>query len=231
MQTATTTAPSTPPQTAGKTSAGTPAGTSGTSASLSPDFQTFLTMLTTQLRNQDPLNPVQGSDFAVQLATFSNVEQQVRTNDLLAGLGDRVGLMGLGQLAGWIGMQASSNAAVEFDGTPINLDVSPAQAADTVQLVVTNAQGEEVQRSPIPTQSGQITWAGTDAAGQPLPPGRYQVSTESFANGTLLASTPAQWQGRITEARVENGQTVLHLDTGQTLAAGDVLALSSPPTA
>ena len=44
---------------------------------ISSDFQTFLTMLTTQLQNQDPLNPVESSDFAVQLATFSGVEQQV----------------------------------------------------------------------------------------------------------------------------------------------------------
>ena len=41
------------------------------------DFETFLKMLTTQIRNQDPLNPMEGSEFAVQLATFSGVEQQV----------------------------------------------------------------------------------------------------------------------------------------------------------
>ena len=228
MQTATAATPNALTQTAGATTA---KKTAGPSASVSPDFQTFLTMLTTQLRNQDPLNPVQGSDFAVQLATFSNVEQQVRTNDLLAGLGDRVGVMSLGQLAGWIGMQASSTAAVHYDGAPIELAVSAPQSADTVQLVVTDAQGVEVQRSTIPAPVGPITWTGRDAAGQPLPPGRYTVSAESFANGTLLASTPAQWQGRVSEARIENGQTVLHLDTGQTLAASDVLALSSPPAA
>ena len=50
---------------------------------ISSDFETFLRMLTVQMQNQDPLNPIQSSDFAVQLATFSGVEQQVRTNDLL----------------------------------------------------------------------------------------------------------------------------------------------------
>lgn len=47
------------------------------------DFTTFLTMLATQIKNQDPLNPMDGADFAVQLATFSGVEQQVQTNMLL----------------------------------------------------------------------------------------------------------------------------------------------------
>ena len=51
------------------------------------DFNTFLVMLTTQLQNQDPLNPIESSDYAVQLATFSGVEQQVRTNQLLQEIG------------------------------------------------------------------------------------------------------------------------------------------------
>ncbi|MFV2001871.1 MAG: flagellar hook capping FlgD N-terminal domain-containing protein, partial [Paracoccaceae bacterium] len=56
-------------------------------ANVNSDFETFLKLLTTQLKNQDPLKPVDSSDFAVQLATFSSVEQQVKTNDLLTSLG------------------------------------------------------------------------------------------------------------------------------------------------
>jgi hypothetical protein len=55
-------------------------------ATLGSDFETFLKMLTTQMKNQDPLNPVESSEYAVQLATFSSVEQQVLTNDLLTRL-------------------------------------------------------------------------------------------------------------------------------------------------
>lgn len=53
---------------------------SKTAAFASSDFETFLKMLTTQIKNQDPLNPMEGTEFAVQLATFSGVEQQVMTN-------------------------------------------------------------------------------------------------------------------------------------------------------
>src|SRR5690606_19156239 len=67
------------------------------------DFDTFLKMLTTQIANQDPLNPMEGSDFAVQLATFSGVEQQARTNQLIEALASRMGVSGLSQLSGWIG--------------------------------------------------------------------------------------------------------------------------------
>jgi flagellar basal-body rod modification protein FlgD len=55
----------------------------GSGAKISSDFETFLKMLTVQMQNQDPLNPVDSSDYATQLATFSGVEQQVQTNDLL----------------------------------------------------------------------------------------------------------------------------------------------------
>jgi flagellar basal-body rod modification protein FlgD len=73
---------------------------------ISSDFETFLLMLTTQMQNQDPLNPIESADFAVQLATFSGVEQQVKTNDLLQSLAQQMGIMGMSQLAGWVGMEA-----------------------------------------------------------------------------------------------------------------------------
>ena len=50
----------------------------------SSDFTTFLKLLTAQLRNQDPLKPLDSTEFVAQLATFSSVEQQVKTNDTLA---------------------------------------------------------------------------------------------------------------------------------------------------
>ncbi len=57
-------------------------------------------MLTVQMKNQDPLNPIQSSDFAVQLATFSGVEQQVRTNELLSRLAEGFASSGMTGLSG-----------------------------------------------------------------------------------------------------------------------------------
>ena len=55
-------------------------------AKLSSDYTLFLRLLTTQMQNQDPLNPMDSADYAMQLATFSGVEQQVRSNQLLESL-------------------------------------------------------------------------------------------------------------------------------------------------
>jgi len=77
---------------------------------ISSDFETFLKMLTVQLENQDPLNPVDSADYAVQLATFSGVEQQVQTNDLLKQLATQLGTGSIAQMASWVGMEARTTA-------------------------------------------------------------------------------------------------------------------------
>jgi flagellar basal-body rod modification protein FlgD len=197
---------------------------------ISADFETFLKMLTTQMRNQDPLNPVDSSDFAVQLATFSTVEQQVRTNDLLTGLGAQMGALGLGQLSGWIGLEAEAKTPVAFDGAPVPLTATVDPLADAAQLVVTNAAGIIVQRQDIAPQTGRITWAGRDSAGLPLQSGVYDVSVQSLAGGEVIARHDAHVHSRIIEARQEGGETRLVLANGQTVAAGAVLGLRPPDT-
>lgn len=79
------------------------ATTTGDTGVINSDFETFLVMLTAQLQNQDPLNPMDSSDYAVQLATFSGVEQQVLTNELLRGLGAEGRIDNLASVAGWVG--------------------------------------------------------------------------------------------------------------------------------
>lgn len=87
----------------------------------------FLKMLTAQMKNQT-LNPIDPTDYATQLATFSGVEQQVKTNDLLATLQSTMSLTGMAQMAvSWVGMEARSTAKVAFDGKPITIYPTPAQ--------------------------------------------------------------------------------------------------------
>jgi flagellar basal-body rod modification protein FlgD len=136
------------------------------------DFETFLKMLTTQLKNQDPLDPIDNSDYAVQLATFSGVEQQVKTNDLLTALGSQFGVVGMSQLAGWVGKQARAEMPVQFDGLPVSLAVTPDARADAAQLVVTDSTGKVVARDQVPPGKNAFDWAGTDPQGAPLPSGR-----------------------------------------------------------
>ena len=63
------------------------------------------------------------TEFATQLATFSGVEQQVRTNELLGSLQDSMALSSMGQIAGWIGMDARAEMPMSFDGEPLTLSL------------------------------------------------------------------------------------------------------------
>lgn len=186
---------------------------------INSDFETFLRMLTTQLKNQDPLNPMNSSDFAVQLATFSSVEQQVLTNDLLSGLSGQMGQMGMAQLASWVGMEARAPIPAQFDGFPVTVQPNPLRTADEARLVIRNAKGDVVQTQPIPVAAESFLWTGRDAAGQSLPAGLYSFEVESYLQGDRLGSSVPETYGRIVEARSEAGRTVLMMESGATVDA------------
>jgi flagellar basal-body rod modification protein FlgD len=155
---------------------------------ISSDFNTFLKMLTTQLKNQDPLNPMDNSEYAAQLATFSGVEQQL-------------GLSGLSTYAGWVGKDVRADMPVWYSGKPVNLAAQPDPQADSAELVVTDATGGVVARQPVPLDARTVTWTGLDPQGVAMATGRYTFALESFAQGARIATTPAEAYARVTEAR------------------------------
>lgn len=208
-------------------------GTSNTATqpgAMSSDFQTFLKMLTVQMQNQDPLNPIEASDYAVQLATFSNVEQSVKTNQLLEAMQAQFGILSMSQLAGWVGQEARSAADVQVSGQEITLSASAAPAADRAVLVVKNKDGDTVAREEVPTSATEFAWTPKNAAGTDLPSGRYALSLESYNGETLLSTSPVEHYARILEARGGVSGTRLILAGGIEVQATEVTALRVPPS-
>lgn len=189
------------------------------------DFETFLKMLTTQMKNQDPLNPMEASDFAVQLATFSSVEQQVLTNNILAGLGDQMAQMGMAQLASWVGMQARAPMSVQFEGFPVTLHSKAVPLADKAQLKVMDASGQVVQTIGMSLSGEPVQWTGRDSAGFSLPFGTYQFEVESLSEGSVIDTQTPEVYDTVVEARMEAGQTVLVMQSGAQVGAGLITAL------
>ena len=213
------------PSTTAAPAASAPTDPAGTSALIDTDFETFLKMLTTQMQNQDPLEPMKSDELSVQLATFSGVEQQVRTNDLLSQLGQQLGTGGLSQFAGWVGMDARTAAPGFFDGTAITVVPKPDPAADRAALVVRNVAGTEVARFDVPAVGTPFDWQGAGSDGNPLPTGLYSFEVESYSAGAVIAQTTADVYSRITEVRAEAGGTVLILEGGAKVTADAVTAL------
>ena len=192
------------------------------------DYDTFLLMLTTQMQNQDPLDPMASSDFAVQLATFAGVEQQTQTNQWLKMMSEQFGMMGMTQLASWVGQEARAAVPVYYEGSPITLTPKPAAASDRAVLVVTDDAGQLVSREDLPATTDPYEWFGADAAGNPLPQGLYNLSLESYAGDTLVSSTPVESYARILEAQGGAGGTTLVLAGGVRVAAEGITALRAP---
>lgn len=197
-------------------------------AVISSDFQTFLKMLTVQMQNQDPLNPTDPSDYAVQLATFSQVEQQVLTNELLVAMQDQFSMMNLSQLAGWVGQEARVGGAVRYDGTPVTLAPRPSPGADRAVLVVRDAAGNTLAREEIPVGHTSYQWFGADAAGDRLPDGDYDLGLESWQGERLLAEGGVDHYARIIEVRNDAGGAIVSLAGGADVPASSITALRTP---
>jgi flagellar basal-body rod modification protein FlgD len=195
------------------------------SSVLSSDFETFLKMLTAQARYQDPLEPVDSTEYASQLAQFSAVEQQVKSNDLLSAIAGQLGTGNMAELAGWIGMDARTTAPVYVESSPITLFAKPAAVAEEAWLVVRDSAGEEVRRQQIPVSEDPFEWTPLSASGSPLAPGNYSFKVESRASGEVVLTEPAETYTRITEARTENGATVLLLNGGIAVTPSAISAL------
>jgi flagellar basal-body rod modification protein FlgD len=212
------------------TSAASPTTSAAAPSQISSDFNTFLRMLTVQMQNQDPLNPIDSADYAVQLATFSGVEQQVRTNQLLADLQGRFQQLGMAEMASWIGKEARSDAPVMYKGTPVTLSPNPAVGANRSVLAVRDMSGNLVSREEIPVSAEPYQWLGAGMDGAPLPPGMYSISLESMNGEVVIDSRPVEHYARVIEARGGGTSgTALLLEGGIEILATRVTALRSPP--
>lgn len=209
-------------------SGGQTASVVATSAQITSDFEVFLQMLTAQMQYQDPLNPIDSTDYATQLATFSGVEQAVQTNDLLRELTSQMGASGLAEMAVLVGKEARAAVPAQFDGQPLTLYPQPSTLGDSVELVVTDADGLEVQRLPLATSEDSIEWAGVADDGSPMPDGLYQFTLVTRSGETVVAEDPVEVYSQVTEVRLEAGQPVLVFAGGATVSSAQITALRDP---
>ncbi len=193
------------------------------------DFNTFLTLLTAQMRNQDPMKPMDSTAFVAQLASFSSVEQQVQMNDKLGkllGADSARGNLSLGNL---IGKQVGHTGATTFSGAPKPLSVSVAPGADSSILVVRDTAGVEVDRQAFPVSNSTIIWRGNSANPDNTPPGSYLFEVESSRKGQVLQTTPAKAFDVVTGVNIGAQPATLVLQGGVTVPISEVTSIAAVP--
>jgi flagellar basal-body rod modification protein FlgD len=191
-------------------------------AAVAGDFETFLTLLTSQMKNQDPLKPMESTEFVAQLASFSAVEQQVRTNDRLD---DIFGALSGGSSAGmaeWIGREVRAPVKADFSGAPVEVAVAAEATADKAVLVVRNDFDQVVARRAFDPAATNVSWNGLDDSGTAAAHGRYGFSVESWAGETLLGTALGSVYAEVNEVRVVDGAPVLVVAGGAQVPLGEV---------
>ncbi len=146
---------------------------------LNDDFSQFLNLLTTQLQNQDPLNPMDSAEFTNQLVQFSQVEQQLRSNDTLDKLltMQTLNLTALG--VSFIGKNVEvTGRTFESNGTsPVPMGYLLPEAAEIGTLSIIDQTGAVVYSQRAETSAGrhEFIWNGKDNNGLTLPAGTYEI--------------------------------------------------------
>ncbi len=198
------------------TSTAAAASATGTNAlqSLGSNFNQFLTLLTTQLQNQDPTAPVDSNQFTQELVEFTGVQQSVQTNTNLSQLISLQQGSEVLQSAQVVGHQATVTAGqitLQNGGGELTFNTT---ASEPVQIAIANCAGQTVRDVSLTSQAGANTWTwdGKDNAGNQLPDGAYGVAVETGTSNANTTAVPFSVVG--TATGLTNGASGLQLQLG-----------------
>lgn len=194
--------------------AGTSAAVAAQSTGFGGDFNTFLTLLTAQLRNQDPTNAMSPEQMTAQLVQFAQVEQQIRVNDSLQQL---ISLQQAAQLtaaAPLLGrmVEVESDYLALQDGVA-TLRLPPAGTATQALILVLDEDGRSLREEQVTLDSTAMDWRwdGRDAAGERLPEGAYRFAVIGSDAQGVVQPVDVTVRARATGAERRDGELRLVL--------------------
>lgn len=197
-------------------------------AKLDTELNRFLNLLVTQLKNQDPLDPMDSNEFTTQLVQFASVEQQIFQNANLEKLLKLEQTKAISSLVDFIG------TTIEAEGRKVPLENGNAEFTYTMpvgaakgNITIANGAGLTVFRSDAEIAAGKHTfvWDGRNSFGIPQPSGTYNVLVSGLdATGNLLPIPHTIW-GRVTGANVDGGRASLTLGNDIGIPQDSVLSV------
>ncbi|PLW75615.1 flagellar hook assembly protein FlgD [Cohaesibacter celericrescens] len=202
-------------------------------ADLIGNYETFLTLLTTQLQNQDPMEPMDSSQFTEQLVQYSAVEQQIKSNEQLENLAS---------------MMTSSNAlgVLNFVGTTVTINGSQGYLSDfgstnfafstsekgTANITIRNEAGEIVSYQPdVSISSGEQSykWDGTDGSGNRMGKGTYSIQIDAKDEDGNALSITSDTTGVVENVDLTSSEPML-LVNGQKVPTSQIKYVGTSST-
>ncbi len=186
------------------------------SASLAETFDTFLSLLTTQLKNQDPLEPMDSAEFTQQLEQFTGVAQSIATNTNLEQLLSLQLAQQTASAVGYIGQKVTAKSEVgELKDGKATWEYDLAGAAAAVEIQVADADGNVVYSASGETAAGShsFTWDGENQFGAQEPEGLYSITVNAVDSAGESISTTTYTTGTVDG--VENTEAGPQLTIGQ----------------
>ncbi|MGQ9369327.1 flagellar hook assembly protein FlgD [Azospirillum sp. ST 5-10] len=193
------------------------------------DYESFLQLLTAQLRNQDPLAPMDATQFMTQLAQLSTVEQAMRTNDTLTEVLDTLKSSGMRMDMAFLGrkVEVASDTLALVDGkasAAYTVDGAPA----SVKIEVLDSAGKTVYSAAGTPATGRqaFTWDGKRSDGATAADGLYTLRITAKDKDGAALQTASVMTDTVTEVRNVDGATRFVLKNGATVAADAILSAS-----
>ncbi len=186
----------------------------GDAKSLGGDLNRFLTLLVTQLQNQDPLDPLDANEFTAQLVQFASVEQQINQNSNLETL------IGVGKNAEVASMVNFIGKSIEAAGATLPLEGGVARASYTLAepaaatvLTIRDADDRVVAVKSGETSGGRhaLEWDGRDADDQQLPDGAYTLEVTAVRADDSAIEVGTTITGRVSGASAGDGEATLFI--------------------
>jgi len=191
------------------------AATATNRASIANNFDTFLLLLTTQLKNQNPLDPLDTNQFTQQLVQFAGVEQQIRSNENLEAL---VNLNKASQLS----------TAMKYVGAPITADgatsalksgvatwyvTAPRNAAATINISDSTGNVIFTTESTLEAGTSGFTWDGKMSNGQTAPEGQYTIKINAKDASGQGVTVSTQFSGVVDAVDLSGSEPLLMVGT------------------
>ena len=205
---------------------------SGSRAGIADNFDTFLQLLTAQLRNQNPLDPLDTNAFTQQLVQFSSVEQQLKTNDFLSALVQANTNSVQTNAVNYIGKTVAAEGVRSelVNGKAVwNFSLDDA-AMTTVTIKDKDGNVVYTETGNLQAGTGQFTWDGKTATGGRAPDGTYSISMTGINAEGKTVPISTQFTGVVTGVDFTGSEPVLLIGPTRVNLSG-VKAISLTPPA